>query len=90
MFHCTLVPAPGSALTGEPVELAIAVPAECGGLALQEAVSRRYGTGELSVDGRPLAALTVGTAPLVHGAVLVDGLSPGGPAPGPGSRRLRR
>ncbi|WP_427006797.1 FtsK/SpoIIIE domain-containing protein [Pseudarthrobacter sp. H2] len=82
MFHCTLVPAPGSALTGNPVELAMAVPADCAGLALQEAVSRRYGTGGLSVDGLPLTALTVGTAPLVHGAVLVDGLPPSSPGSG--------
>jgi S-DNA-T family DNA segregation ATPase FtsK/SpoIIIE len=86
MLHCTLVPAPGSALAGEPVELAVAVPADCAGLHLQEAVSRRYGTGELSVDGCPLAALTVGTAPLVHGAVLVDGLPPRGPRPGAGDQ----
>ncbi len=73
MLHCTLVPAPGSGLAAVPVELAIAAPADCSGLQLQEAVSRRYGTGELSVDGCRLAALTPGKAPLVHGAVLVDG-----------------
>lgn len=73
MLHCTLVPAPGSALAGEPIELAIDAPADCAGVELQAAVSRRYGTGELSLQGVPVAAMTVGEAPLVHGAVLVDG-----------------
>jgi S-DNA-T family DNA segregation ATPase FtsK/SpoIIIE len=73
MLHCTLVAAPGSALAGEPVELAVEVPPDCAGLELQAALSRRYGTGGLSLHGAPVAAMTVGEAPLVHGAVLVDG-----------------
>lgn len=76
MLHCTLVPAPGSALTSGPVELAIEVPARCPGAELQAAISRCYGTRELTVDRVPVAALKVGEGPLVHGAVLVDGAPP--------------
>ena len=81
ILHCTLVPAPGSTLPAGPVELALEVPAECPGAVLQEAISRRYGTGQLSVDGSPVRALRTGAAPLRNGAVLVDG------APPPGTRR---
>lgn len=76
MLHCTLVPAPGSALTSGPLELAIEVPAGCPGIELQAAISARYGTGELTVGRVPAAALRVGERPLVHGAVLVDGAVP--------------
>lgn len=73
MLHCTLVAAPGSALRSGPVELAIDVTAGCPGTDLEAAVSRRYGTGTLSVGRWLVAGLTVGEAPLVQGAVLVDG-----------------
>ena len=76
MLHCTLVAAPGSVLRSGPVELAIELPAGCPGTDLQAAVSRCYGTGTLSVGRAPVAALTVGEAPLVQGAVLVDGAAP--------------
>ncbi|MEO3933855.1 FtsK/SpoIIIE domain-containing protein [Micrococcaceae bacterium Sec7.4] len=76
MLHCTLVPAPGSALTSGPLELAIEVPAGCPGVELQAAVSSRYGTGELTVARVPVAALKAGERPLVNGAVLVDGAVP--------------
>ncbi|MDR7083065.1 S-DNA-T family DNA segregation ATPase FtsK/SpoIIIE [Arthrobacter ginsengisoli] len=79
LLHCTLVPAPGSALTSGPVELAIEVPAACPGAELQAAISRRFGTGDLTVDRVPVAGLDVGEAPLVHGAVLVDGAVPAAP-----------
>ncbi|WP_426979721.1 FtsK/SpoIIIE domain-containing protein [Pseudarthrobacter sp. O4] len=72
MLQCTLVPAPGSALAGGPVELAVEVPAECSGTDLEEAISRRYGTGGLTVDGAPVRATRVGDPPLRDGAVLVD------------------
>ncbi|QDY91796.1 FHA domain-containing protein [Arthrobacter sp. UKPF54-2] len=42
-------------------------------------MSERFGTDRLSVAGRPLASLTAGTAPLVNGAVLVDGCLAGPP-----------
>lgn len=76
MLHCTLVAAPGSALRSVPVELAIELPAGCPGADLQAAISRRYGTGALSVGRVPVAALTVGEDPLLQGAVLVDGAAP--------------
>ncbi|BCW67729.1 hypothetical protein NicSoilB4_24920 [Arthrobacter sp. NicSoilB4] len=72
MLHCTLVPAPGSALPSGPLELAIELPDTCPGAELQLAISRRYGTGELTVDRLPVSAFTVGEGPLVDGAVLVD------------------
>ena len=79
LLHCTLVGQPGS-VVAEPVELSVAAPLGCPGAVLQDVISQRFGTDRLSVAGRPLAALTAGTAPLVNGAVLVDG-RPGGPRP---------
>ncbi|MET1156822.1 FHA domain-containing protein, partial [Arthrobacter sp.] len=76
LLHCTLVPAPGSALPSVPVELAIEMPSTCSGADLQAAISRRYGTGELTVDRIPVSACIVGEGPLVDGAVLVDGAGP--------------
>lgn len=76
MLHCTLVPAPGSALSPGPEELALELPMACPGAQLQSALSTRYGTGALTVDGAPLESLTAGEPPLVHGAVLVDGPVP--------------
>lgn len=87
LLHCTLVSAPGSAaLSRQPVELAVELPAGCPGADLQAAVSRRYGTGGLFVQGAPLAGLTVGVAPLVHGAVLIDGST--GKSPSAAAGRL--
>ncbi len=89
MFHFTLVPAPGSTLTGGAVELAVDVPGGCSGAELEEAISRRCGTGALSADGVPVRSLRVGDPPLRNGAVLVDGAPPaaaatrGGPGPPP-------
>lgn len=76
MLHCTLVAAPGSALRSGPVELAIELPDGCPGADLQAALSRRYGTGTLSVGRVPVAALEAGVGPLIQGAVLVDGVAP--------------
>ncbi|MDQ0849535.1 S-DNA-T family DNA segregation ATPase FtsK/SpoIIIE [Arthrobacter sp. B3I9] len=72
MLHCTLVPAPGSRLPG-PIELAVEAPPECSGADFQRAISRRYGTGDLTVNGSPVRAQRVGDPPLRNGAVLVDG-----------------
>ena len=85
IFHCTLVPSmpmqrtlvpstfvPCPTPDGPLVELAVEVPDPCPGADLEAAIARRYGTGELFVRGAPVAAMTVGVAPLVHGAVLVD------------------
>ncbi|MCU1553404.1 MAG: hypothetical protein JWM13_890 [Arthrobacter sp.] len=86
MLHCTLVPAPGSTLPACPVELAVEVPEDCSGAELQEAISDRFGTGGLSVNGSPVQGLRVGDAPLRNGAVLVDGAVPGLGAAAPGLR----
>ncbi len=80
IYHCTLVPsslmqsapAAGSTPDGQLIELSVEVPDPCPGADLEAAVARRYGTGELSVRGAPVAAMTVGVPPLVHGAVLVE------------------
>lgn len=87
ILHCTLVPAPGSPLPPGPVELALEVPEGCSGARIQQAVSSRYGTGELSVNGSAVRALRVGDPPLQNGAVLVDGVVANPPAPGRGPGR---
>jgi len=80
IFHCTLVAGPlgqstlvpGSTPRGRLIELATEVPDACPGADLEAALARCYGTGELFVRGARVAAMTIGTAPLVHGAVLVE------------------
>ena len=81
IYHCTLAPsslmqrapAAGTTPDGQLIELSVEVPDPCPGADLEAAVARRYGTGELSVRGAPVAAMTVGVPPLVQGAVLVEG-----------------
>ncbi|GAA2141511.1 hypothetical protein GCM10009825_30080 [Arthrobacter humicola] len=86
IFHCTLVPGTalhgtltqgthgsGSTTEGQLIELAVDMPAPCTGADLEAAIARRHGTGELFVRGAPVSAMTVGVAPLVPGAVLIDG-----------------
>jgi S-DNA-T family DNA segregation ATPase FtsK/SpoIIIE len=63
----------GSTPDGHLIELAVDVPAPCTGADLEAAIALRHGTGELFVRGAPVAAMTVGVAPLVPGAVLIDG-----------------
>ncbi|MBB6403921.1 FtsK/SpoIIIE domain-containing protein [Arthrobacter sp. AZCC_0090] len=72
-FHCTLVRGPRALRQAEPVELTLAVGDGSSGSHVQAAVAAEFGTGKLMVDGLPLESLTVGAAPLVSGAVLVDG-----------------
>ncbi|MDQ0030202.1 FtsK/SpoIIIE domain-containing protein [Arthrobacter bambusae] len=72
-FHCTLVRGPFALLHGEPVELALAAGNGTPGAVVEAAVADEFGTGKLTVDGLPLSVLTVGSAPLMSGAVLVDG-----------------
>jgi S-DNA-T family DNA segregation ATPase FtsK/SpoIIIE len=84
-LQCTLVRAPGAVSAGSgspagPVELTVAAPDGCPGTDLEAEISRRFQTRGLTVAGLPLKGLTLGRAPLVNGAVLVDG-----PANGPGS-----
>jgi len=82
LLHCTLAGHPVSGI-GEPVELSIDVHPGCPGAALQDAVAAKFGPSRLTVAGVPLAALVVGTAPLLNGAVLVADGPVGGPAVAP-------
>ncbi|MGO4120304.1 FtsK/SpoIIIE domain-containing protein [Arthrobacter sp. YAF16] len=84
LLQCTLVRGPVAAQPGMPVELSIELPAGCPGAELESALARKYGTVRLTVDGSPLDALTAGNAPLVNGAVLIDGAG-AGPASDGGS-----
>ncbi|WP_284762282.1 FtsK/SpoIIIE domain-containing protein [Arthrobacter sp. efr-133-R2A-63] len=72
-LHCTLVRAPRALRQGEPVELALAVGNGTPGTVVEAAVAAEFGAGQLTVDGHPLSDLAVGSAPLISGAVLVDG-----------------
>ncbi len=87
LLQCTVVGREGSAI-GAALELSVEVAVGCSGTALEDAVARKFGTVRLTVAGAPLGSLTVGTLPLVNGAVLVDG--PAAPAlsghPGTGGR----
>ncbi|MGO4803631.1 FtsK/SpoIIIE domain-containing protein [Arthrobacter sp. 2MCAF15] len=75
-------PTSGSTPDGQLIELAIQVPDRCPGADLEAAIARRYGTGGLSVRGAPVAAMSVGVPPLVHGAVLVEGAAASGSVQG--------
>lgn len=79
LLHCTLVRGPGAApgIPAEPVELSVELPEGCPGTELEAAVARQYGTTGLTVSGLPLRTLAAGDAPLVSGAVLVDGAAAG-------------
>jgi S-DNA-T family DNA segregation ATPase FtsK/SpoIIIE len=88
-LQCTLVRAPGAVSSGSgspagPVELTVAAPDGCPGTDLEAELSRRFRTCGLTVAGLPLRGLTLGRAPLVNGAVLVDGRADG-PGSGPGT-----
>ncbi|MDQ0690369.1 FtsK/SpoIIIE domain-containing protein [Arthrobacter sp. W4I7] len=83
-FHCTLVRSTGSGLQEPPLELTVQAPEGAAGSDIQIQLTRRFGTGAVSTCGKDLGSLSVGTAPLVNGAVLVDGASH------PGARKLRR
>jgi S-DNA-T family DNA segregation ATPase FtsK/SpoIIIE len=88
-LQCTLVRAPGPVFAGSacpagPVELTVAAPEGCPGADLEAELSRRFQTRGLTVAGLPLCGLSLGRAPLVNGAVLVDGPA-GGTGSGPGA-----
>ncbi|MBT2522728.1 FtsK/SpoIIIE domain-containing protein [Arthrobacter sp. ISL-28] len=83
-LHCTLVRSPGSELAESPVELTISAVDGCSGTELDRELSYGFGTRRLTVNGLPLPSLTVGRAPLVNGAVIVDGtVVPQRPGKGP-------
>ncbi|MFS0717157.1 FtsK/SpoIIIE domain-containing protein [Arthrobacter phoenicis] len=75
ILQCTLAGGPGSVILS-PVELTVELPAGCAGGRLEAALRGKFATSLLRVAGFPLTALTVGTPPLVNGAVLLDGLMP--------------
>lgn len=83
-LHCTLVRSPGSELAESPMELTISAVDGCSGTELDRELSHEFGTRRLTVNGLPLPSLTLGRAPLVNGAVIVDGtVAPQRPRNGP-------
>lgn len=83
-FHCTLTGSPKSPLAGPPLELSVTAPPGTPGARIHAELVRTFGTGTVSVGGQDLRSLTLGTAPLVTGALLVDGGNE------PASRKSRR
>ncbi|MCD5342549.1 FHA domain-containing protein [Arthrobacter sp. AK04] len=83
-LHCTLVRGPRSPQAGPPLELTLAAPPGTSGEAIHAELVRTFGTGAVYVDGEDLCSLSLGTAPLIAGAVLVDGGSQ------PAGRKARR
>ncbi|NQD88984.1 cell division protein FtsK [Paenarthrobacter sp. CM16] len=75
-LECTLVRGPAAAQFSAPEELTIKVSPGTSGAHLQSILSQERGTGLLAVDGHNITALTVGSPPLVAGAVIVDGPAP--------------
>ena len=72
-LHCTLVRAPGSGRSDGPLELTVQAADGSPGSALDLELSHRFGTRQVSVEGKALRSLTLGQPPLVNGAILVDG-----------------
>ena len=83
-LHCTLIRSPQSPLAGPPLELSVTAPPGTSGATIHAELARTFGTGAVFVGGEDLCSLSLGTAPLVTGAVLVDGGSQ------PVSRKTRR
>ncbi|WP_163162325.1 FtsK/SpoIIIE domain-containing protein [Arthrobacter sp. Alg241-R88] len=72
-LHCTLVRSPGSGLQESPLELTIDAPEGTTGEDIRVRLIQRFGTGPISIQGKDIDSMSVGTAPLVNGAILVDG-----------------
>lgn len=72
-LHCTLVRSPGSGLQESPLELTISAPEGTTGKDIHVQLIQKFGTGPISVQGKDIDSLNAGTAPLVNGAILVDG-----------------
>ena len=72
-LHCTLVGGPGSLRLRPPLELSIEAPAGTAGADINEQLSKKFGTGAVTVDGQDLCSLVYGVPPLVGAAILVDG-----------------
>ncbi|ACL40391.1 FHA domain containing protein [Pseudarthrobacter chlorophenolicus A6] len=78
-LHWTLVRAAGPGSGDPPLELTIEAPAGTAGTEIHHHLARQFDTGEITVQGIRLGSLSVGTAPLVAGAVLVDAGGAGPP-----------
>ncbi|WP_458781613.1 FtsK/SpoIIIE domain-containing protein [Arthrobacter sp. D3-16] len=72
-LHCTLVRSPGSGRQESPLELTINAPEGTTGADIHDQLIHKFGTGPISIQGKDIASMNVGTAPLVNGAILVDG-----------------
>lgn len=83
-LHCTLVRGPQSPQPGPPLELTVTAPPGTSGERIHAELVKTFGAGAVFVSGEDLCSLSLGTAPLVPGAVLVDGGSQ------PANRRSRR
>lgn len=89
-LHCTLVRSPNALQAGPPLELSITAPPGTSGAKIHARLVARFGAGAVSIAGDDLRSMSLGTPPLVNGAVLVDGGSrpfnqkrPRNPAPDP-------
>lgn len=89
-LHCTLVRSPHALPAGPPMELSITAPPGTSGAKIHALLVERFGTGAVSIGGDDLCSMSLGKAPLVNGAILVDGGSqppsrrrPRSPAPDP-------
>lgn len=74
-LHCTLVRSPGSGRQELPLELTINAPEGTTGEDVHAQLIQKFGTGPISIQGKHINFMSVGTAPLVNGAILVDGAS---------------
>ncbi|WP_104042336.1 FtsK/SpoIIIE domain-containing protein [Arthrobacter sp. ZGTC412] len=73
-FHCTLVRSTGSGMQESPSELTINAPEGTAGAVVHAQLIQEFGTGPITIHGKDIHSMTVGEAPLVNGAVLVDGV----------------
>lgn len=71
--HCTLVRSPASGVPEPPVEVTINAPAGTAGERVNAQLIQVFNTGLVTIHGEDIRLMTVGVAPLVNGAVLVDG-----------------
>ena len=72
-LHFTLVRSPDAPRPGPPVELSTTAPPGTSGAKIHACLVEKFGTGAVFIGQNDLSSLSLGTAPLVNGAVLVDG-----------------
>lgn len=85
-LHCTLASADGGHPRGANVlrELVVESPEGTSGAEVAEALARATGARRCTVEGQPLEEMTLGSPPLVNGAVIVTGApQQSGPRPVP-------